>query len=59
MKKMSVVLGALVAVMLFSGSLTAADMVIRGLVTDSSGKPIRGALVRAQAGYKIITRFSQ
>jgi len=59
MKKMNVVLGAFAAVMLFSGSLTAADMVIRGLVTDSSGKPIRGALVRAQAGYKIVTRFSQ
>jgi hypothetical protein len=56
---MSVVFGAFAAVMLFSGRLAGADTVIREVVTDNSGKPIRGALARAQEDYKIITRFSQ
>ncbi len=37
----------------------APESVIRGTVTDSSGTPIRAALVKAQAGYKIVTRYSQ
>jgi len=32
---------------------------ISGVVTDSSGKPIRGAAVSAKSGIKTITRFSQ
>jgi streptogramin lyase len=57
--KMRFVLWALVAVMCASGSLAASDAVIRGTVTDSDGKPIRGALIRAQVDYKIVTRYSQ
>ena len=57
--KMRFVLWALVAVMCVSASLAASDAVIRGAVTDSDGKPIRGALIRAQVGYKIVTRYSQ
>jgi streptogramin lyase len=32
---------------------------ISGVVTDSSGKPVRGALVSAKSGIKTISRFSQ
>src|SRR5579863_7519649 len=42
------------------GSIHAAtESAIRGTVTDNNGKPIRGALVRVQSGYKIVTRYSQ
>src|SRR6202521_4848452 len=59
MKTMRSILWALVAVMCFSASLAAAEAFIRGVVTDDAGKPIRGALVKTAAGYKIVTRFSQ
>jgi virginiamycin B lyase len=39
--------------------LAAATTVIKGAVTDASGKPIRGAAVSAKSGIKTITRFSQ
>jgi len=39
--------------------LAAATPGIRGVVTDSSGKPIRGAVVSAKSGIKTISRFSQ
>src|SRR6266478_2661208 len=48
-----------VAAMSTSASLPAADAIIRGSVTDNDGKPVRGAMVKAQAGYKIVTRYSQ
>ncbi len=57
--KMRFILWALVAAMCVSASLAASDAVIRGVVTDNAGKPIRGALVKATAGYKSITRYSQ
>src|SRR5579862_3624612 len=57
--KMRVILWAFVAVLCISTGLAAADGVIRGVVTDNAGKPIRGALIRAQVGFKIITRYSQ
>ena len=47
------------AVLCMTISLTAADSVIKGTVTDATGKPVRGALVKAAAGTKTITRFSQ
>ena len=59
MKNMKAILWASVAVICISASLIAADGVIRGVVTDNAGKPIRGALVRAQVDYKIVTRYSQ
>ena len=41
-------------------SLTAASgSVIHGVVTDSSGKPVRGAVISAKSGIKTISRFSQ
>lgn len=39
--------------------LSAATFVIKGVVTDSAGKPIRGAIVSAKSGIKTISRFSQ
>lgn len=60
MPKMRVALWTFVAVMSMSAVLLAdSDAVIRGIVTDNAGKPIRGALVKATAGYKSITRYSQ
>jgi hypothetical protein len=38
-------------------SLAAAAAEIHGVVTDSSGKPVRGAVVRATLGGKTVTRF--
>src|ERR1017187_4944936 len=59
MRKMRVILCAFVVVISASARLAASEAVIRGIVTDNDGKPIRGALVRAQVGYKIVTRYSQ
>jgi streptogramin lyase len=59
MKSMRATLWAFVAVIFMSASLAASDAVIRGVVTDNAGKPIRGALIRAQADYKIVSRYSQ
>ncbi len=59
MKKVRVILWAFVALMCINGGLAASDAVIRGVVTDNTGKPIHGALVKAAAGYKIVTRYSQ
>jgi virginiamycin B lyase len=42
-----------------TAQLSAADAVIRGVVTDEAGKPVRGATVRAVLGDKGIARFSQ
>ena len=39
--------------------LAASTSVIKGVVTDSSGKPIRGAVISAKSGIKTISRFSQ
>src|SRR5580704_8634423 len=39
--------------------LNAATSAIKGVVTDSSGKPIRGAIVSAKSGIKTVSRFSQ
>jgi len=59
MPKIRVALWVFVAVMGVSTALAASDAVIRGVVTDNAGKPIRGALVKATAGYKSVTRYSQ
>jgi streptogramin lyase len=39
--------------------LAAATSAIKGVVTDSSGKPVRGAVISAKSGIKTISRFSQ
>jgi virginiamycin B lyase len=52
-------LWALLVVFCVTGRLAASTFVIKGLVTDSSGKPVRGAVVSAKSGIKTISRFSQ
>src|SRR6266404_3796516 len=47
------------ALICVSASLSAADAMIKGVITDSASKPVRGALVKAIAGNKTVTRFSQ
>src|ERR1700688_1103674 len=42
-----------------TGTVADSPFVINGVVTDSSGKPIRGAVVSAKSGIKTISRFSQ
>ncbi len=61
MPKLRAALWIFATVMCMSAVRAAAsdDAVIRGVVTDNNGKPIRGALVKATAGYKSITRYSQ
>src|SRR5260370_35969271 len=47
------------AVMFLATTLSAADAVIHGVVTDSAGKPVRGAIVKAAAGNLSVSAYSQ
>lgn len=47
------------AVLCLATAAAAADAVIHGVVTDSAGKPVRGAIVKATAGGVSISRYSQ
>ncbi len=48
------------AVLLCAASpLAASTTVIKGVVTDASGKPVRAAVISAKSGIKTISRFSQ
>ena len=47
------------AVPFLTVSLLGADATIRGVVTDTSGKPVRGAIVKATLGPKSVSRFTQ
>jgi virginiamycin B lyase len=40
-------------------SSRAADTLVQGSVTDSAGKPIRGAIIKATLGDKTVARFTQ
>src|SRR5262249_39710309 len=40
-------------------SMSAAESTIKGVVTDASGKPVRGATISAVSGMKTVSRFSQ
>ena len=44
---------------LLAMSLFGADTTLHGVVTDASGKPVRGAVVKATLGPKSISRFTQ
>ncbi|MGA7791677.1 MAG: carboxypeptidase regulatory-like domain-containing protein [Candidatus Acidiferrales bacterium] len=52
-------LWAFLTVLCATTPLAASTFVIQGVVTDSSGKPIRGAVISAKSGIKTISRFSQ
>jgi virginiamycin B lyase len=53
------IFGTIVAVMTLSAPLAAADSTIQGIVTDASGKPVRGATVSVTAGVRTVSRFTQ
>src|ERR1700676_3101998 len=58
-KKLSSIVVACCVVMCFATTLSAADAVIHGVVTDSAGKPVRGAIVKAVAGNLSVSGYSQ
>jgi virginiamycin B lyase len=45
--------------MCLATALSAADVVIHGVVTDNAGKPVRGAIVKAAAGNLSVSAYSQ
>src|ERR1700676_4748585 len=53
------VVTVLLAAMCLATTVAASDIVIRGIVTDGTGKPIRGAIVKASAGILTVSRYSQ
>ena len=57
--KVSLSISGLLAVMCLASTVAASNIVIRGIVTDNSGKPIRGAIVKASAGILTVSRYSQ
>src|SRR6266853_7056805 len=59
MSKLSRFVIASCAVMCLATTLSAADVVIHGVIKDSAGKPVRGAIVKAAAGNLSISAYSQ
>ena len=53
------ILWLFLAVVLASAAVTGSDAGFRGVVTDEAGKPVRGAVVKATAGYKSVIRYTQ
>lgn len=51
--------GTFLIVMFLAASLSAADVVIRGVVTDAVGKPIRAALVKVTMETKTVSRLTR
>ena len=49
----------IMATLCFTASYAASNAVIKGSVTDSAGNPVRGATVKASAGIKSVSRFTQ
>jgi virginiamycin B lyase len=50
---------AICSLFCLGSTLAAADAVIRGVVTDAAGKPVRGAIIKATAGSLSISGYSQ
>src|SRR5258708_23959699 len=59
MQKLGRIVATGCAVMCLATTLSAADAVIHGVVTDSAGKPVRGAIVKAAAGNLSVSAYSQ
>ena len=57
--KVGVIVLYFVAVICLATRLGASDVTIRGVVTDTAGKPIRGAIVKASAGILTVSRYSR
>ena len=53
------ILWVFLAAFFATSPLAASTAVIKGVVTDDSGKPVRGAVISAKSGIKTISRFSQ
>lgn len=53
------ILWAFLAVICVPATLTASDADIHGVVTDTAGKPVRAAMIKATAGGKTVARFTQ
>ncbi len=56
-----VIVGVVMALPLFTSSnlaVAAGEALISGVVTDSAGKPVRGAIVKAALGTKAIARYT-
>src|ERR1039457_3145596 len=58
-RSMNTILLLFCAMLLWAVRLPAADAVIRGVVTDNTGKPVRGALVRVAIDKVTVNRYSQ
>jgi Carboxypeptidase regulatory-like domain len=58
-QKLGLVIIACCVVMSFATTLSAADAVIHGVVTNTAGKPVRGAIVKATAGSLSVSVYSQ
>jgi len=59
MRNISFALLLMAAAVYLPISLAASDTAIKGVVTDSAGKPVRGATVKATSGKKSVSRFTQ
>jgi hypothetical protein len=59
MRKLSHIVFTLGAVLCLATTLAAADSTIHGVITDSAGKPVRGAIVKATAGNLSVSGYSQ
>ena len=57
-RKIMIVFCAAALTLCFNAALAASDTIIHGVVTDNAGKPIRGAMVKATAKGKAVTRFT-
>jgi virginiamycin B lyase len=53
------IIGVFAFVLVSSTAVAASHLAVRGIITDESGRPIRGALVTATAGDKSVSVFSQ
>jgi virginiamycin B lyase len=58
-QQVTVIVQTFLAMTCLATTLAASDVVIRGVVADSAGKPIRGAIVKATAGDMSVSRYSQ
>src|SRR6266853_1351563 len=48
-----------VALIFIAALATAADTGFHGVIKDDEGKPVRGAIIKASAGFKSVIRYSQ
>ena len=59
MQRLGRIVVACCAVMCLATALSAADAMIHGVITDTAGKPVRGAIVKATAGSLSVSAYSQ